>query len=87
MTKLGCRNGAETSDLLKCGLDPVRRHGQLEQPGASGVVDGIGNQRAHQDDRRFAAALRRGFVVLDEHGFNFRHPGEPRDFVGVVVRV
>ena len=39
--------------------DPRRRHRQLEQPGAHGVEDRVGDHRAHGDDRRLAAALRR----------------------------
>ena len=75
------------SGLLDRRLDPLRRHRQLTQPRAGGVVDGIGDDRAHHDDGRLAAALRRMVSGVEDHRLDLRHPGEAGDFVGVIVRV
>jgi hypothetical protein len=50
-------------------------------------VNGVGNDRAHDDDGRFSAALRCNVVGLDEKRLDFRYTGEARYLVAVEVRV
>ena len=54
------------------GLYPRGGHGHAPQPGSGGVVNGVGDDRAHDDDGRFSAALRRNVVGLDEQRLDFR---------------
>ena len=40
-------------------FDPLRRHRQLKQADARGIMDGVGDHGSRQDDRGFTTPLRR----------------------------
>ena len=62
------------SAVLQRLADTGRRHRQLQQPGSHGIMDRVGDDRAHGDDRRFAASLRGRFRILDQYRLD---PGQP----------
>ena len=53
-------------NFLQRRLHAFGRERELIEPRAGRVEDAVRHERAHQDDRRFAAALRRRLVVFDE---------------------
>src|ERR1035437_5366207 len=92
----GCSGG--TSDLAVAmlisggfggegGLDPHWRHRKPRQADAGGIVDGIGDHRAHHDDGGFASTLGRQLVVLEDDALDLRHPGEAWQLVGAEVGI
>ena len=83
----GTTDLAQKLSLLQ-GFENARRgHGEFEEPRPHGVEDRVGDDRAHADDRRLAAALGLQVRVGDQDGLDGRQPGEPGQGVGVEVLV
>lgn|GEM_PF-4077247 len=60
--------------VLQGRFDPLTGHGQLQHPGARGVMDGRGQHAPHADYGRFPAALGGQQRVGHDNGFDPGHP-------------